>query len=93
MFGMFDKETQLKDAEFAQNEQAFDLAAAEYLGMVKSAKFGTQAKAKVIAGPAGDEFVVFGVKAEQISRMTDDDLPARVKIGKDGDAEPFVKVE
>lgn len=93
MGGMFDREKQLKDADFAQNEQAFDLHSAEYLGMVKSSKFGTQAKATVVAGPQSEDFVVFGVKAEQIGRMNSGELPVRVKIGRDGDAEPFVKAE
>lgn len=90
--GMFDREIQLKDADFAQNEQAFDLHSAKYLGRVRSAQFEhEQAKAIVVAGPDRKEYVVFGVKAEQVGRMTDGELPARVKIGKDGRAEPFVR--
>lgn len=93
MFGMFDREVQLKDAEFTANEQAFDLWDAEYLGMAKSADYGDQPKAKVIAGPDKQEYIVFGVKAEQVGRMEKGELPARVKIGRDGRAEPLVKAD
>lgn len=91
--GLFDRDVQLKDADFVQNGASFTLHSAEFLGMVKSADYGTQAKAKVIAGPDRGEYVVFGVKAEQISRMENGELPLTVKIGKDGQAEPFVPGE
>ena len=91
--GMFEREIQLKNAEFAQNEQAFDLHSGEFLGTVKSAEYGAQPKARVTAGPDKGSFVVFGVKAEQIGRMEAGELPCRVKIGKHGQAEPFVKAE
>jgi hypothetical protein len=96
---MFDKETQLKNALEFDAAQPFTLWSGEFLGMVESAEYRTNAKAKVKAGPDGSiesaakEYVVFGVMAEQISRIKPDDLPARVKIGEDGRAKVFQKVE
>lgn len=97
--GMFDKETQLKNATEFDAQQPFELFEAEYIGMVNSAQYGKNQKAKVKAGPkdsvpnAAKEYVVFGVMAEQIGRMSDDDLPATVKIGKDGQANVLVRAE
>ncbi len=96
---MFDKETQLKNATEFDAMQPFRLFSGEFLGMVESAEYRTNAKAKVMAGPAGSiesaakEYVVFGVMAEQVGRIKPDDLPANVKIGEDGRAKVFVKVE
>jgi hypothetical protein len=89
--GLLDREVQLKDAEFTQNQQTFTLWDGEYLGMAKSADYGDQPKARVTAGPDKDTFIVFGVKAEQIGRTESGELPMEVKIGRDGRAEPFVK--
>lgn len=96
--GMFDKETQLKNAQEFDVEQPFELFKGEYMGKVDSAEYGENTKARVWAGPQGSiesaakDYVVFGVMAEQIGRMEDSDLPATVKIGKDGRANVLVKV-
>jgi hypothetical protein len=96
---MFDKETQLKNAAEFDAAQPFALFSGEYLGMVESAEYGARPKARVKAGPAGSiesagqEYIVFGVLAEQINRMQPDDLPATVKLAEDGRAKVFVKVE
>ena len=96
---MFDKETQLKNATEFDAAQPFQLFGGEYIGMVTSAQYGNRPKARVKAGPAGSiesaakEYIVFGVLAEQISRMQQGDLPATVKLAEDGQAKVFVKVE
>lgn len=95
--GMFDREVQLKNAEDFNPQQPFELFEAEFLGMSKSAQYGSNPKARVKAGPAGSvpgaakEYVVFGVMAEQVGRMDNSDLPATVKIGQDGQANVFVR--
>lgn len=97
--GMFDKETQLKNATEFDAEQPFELFEAEFLGRTKSAEYGENVKARVLAGPQGSirdaakDYIVFGVMAEQIGRMDSNDLPATVKIGKDGRANILVKVD
>lgn len=97
--GMFDKETQLKNAEEFDATQPFELFEAEYLGMSKSAEYGENQKARVKAGPKGSvpgaakEYIVFGVMAEQIGRMDPSDLPATVRMGQDGRANVLVKAE
>lgn len=89
---MFDKETQLKNAEFAENGQAFTLFSCEPPVRVNHAEFGDNMKAEVKAGPVGSDqgdaetYVVFGVMAEQCGRMKPGDLPETVKIGQDGRA-------
>lgn len=96
MHGMFDKETQLKNAEFGTGE--FMIYSGEYLGKVDHAEYGENTKARVKAGVVGgsevdaEDYVVFGVMAEQIGRMDDGDLPAKCKIGEDGRAKVLVKV-
>lgn len=96
--GMFDKETQLKNATEFDAEQPFELFKGEFLGKVDSAEYGENTKARVWAGPQGSiesaakDYVLFGVMAEQVGRMDDGDLPATVKIGKDGRANVLVKV-
>lgn len=94
---MFDKETQLKNAEFADG--AFILYSGEFLGNVRHAEYGSNTKAKVIAGPVGGseqdagEYVVFGVMAEQIGRMKPGELPEKVKLTTDGRANVFAKAD
>lgn len=88
---MFDKETQLKNAPFAESGQTFTLYSAEYKGMHES-EYGRNERALVVAGPDEETFVVFGVLAQQVQRMDDGDLPAQVKIGKDGRANIFEQV-
>jgi len=96
---MFDREVQLKNAEEFDAAEPFELFGGEFLGMHKSADYGETPKAKVVAGPAGSDavdgqdYIVFGVMAEQIGRMNHDDLPATVRMGKDGRANVFVKVD
>lgn len=87
--GMFDTETQLKDAEFAKDGQVFTLHSGEYVGTHHSAQYGDNDKAKVTAGPNQESFIVFGVLAQQIQRMDEGDLPAQVRIVKDGRANVF----
>jgi len=95
--GMFDKETQLKNAQEFDAAQPFELFEAEFLGKHESAEYGEGMKAKVKAGPkdsvpsASKEYIVFGVMAEQVGRMDPSDLPATVKIGQDGRANVLVK--
>jgi hypothetical protein len=94
--GMFDKEEQLTKQEFAQNGTPFILRSAEYLGISKHADYGENQKARVVAGPDEEncsEYVVFGVMADQISRMESGNLPAVVAIVKDGRANTFAKVD
>lgn len=95
---MFDKETQLKNAEDFDAAQGFTLFSGEYMGMADSAEYGQRPKAKVKAGPvdsaenAAKEYVVFGVMAEQIGRIANGDLPAKCKIGTDGRANVLQKI-
>jgi hypothetical protein len=97
IMGMFDKETQLKNAEFASGE--FMLYSGEFLGNVKHAEYGDNTKARVRAGVVGgsqvdaEEYVVFGVMAEQVGRISSGDLPQKVRIGQDGRANVLVKAE
>lgn len=94
---MFDKETQLKNAEFADG--AFILYRGEFLGTVKHAEFGNNTKARVWAGPVGGqeadakEYVVFGTMAEQIGRIKPSDLPEKVKITVDGRSNVIARAE
>lgn len=96
---MFDKETQLKNAEFALNSQTFTLFSVGTPAMSNHAEYGDSMKATVKAGPVGssegdaEEYVVFGVMAEQCGRVKPDDLPADVKITKDGRANVLAKAE
>lgn len=89
--GMFDKEVLLKNADFAKDGQTFTLHSAEYIGRVKSAEYGENDKATVEAGPDHEDFVVFGVLAQQIQRMEQNELPTQVRIGQDGRAKIFVQ--
>lgn len=97
--GMFDKEIQLKNAEEFDAMQPFTLFGGKFLGMADSSEYGQRPKARVQAGPKdsasadANEYVVFGVLAEQIGRMESNDLPATVKLTQDGRANVFVKVE
>lgn len=96
---MFDKETQLKNAQEFDAAQGLTLFSGEFLGMAESAEYGARPKARVKAGPlgsiesAGKDYVVFGVLAEQIGRIAPGDLPTNVKLAEDGRANVFVKVE
>lgn len=95
--GMFDKETQLKNADFTDG--VFMLWEGKYHGKVTHAEYGENTKATVLASPLGknkddaDEYVVFGVMADQIGRIDNGDLPSRVIITKDGRANVLQKVE
>jgi hypothetical protein len=92
--GMFDKEQALTKTDLAADEQGFFLWKGEYIGISKHAEYGENQKARVDASPLSDKsdikpYVVFGVLADQIQRMGADDLPAVVRIGKDGRANVF----
>ena len=95
---MFDKETQLKNAEFALNGQSFTLFSVGTPAMSSHAEYGNTMKATVKAGalnsPEADAktYIVFGVMAEQCGRTTANDLPANVQITKDGRANVLQKV-
>jgi hypothetical protein len=95
--GMFDKETQLKNAEFANGP--FMVYRGEFLGNTRHAEYGDNVKARVRAGAVGGSeidaewYVVFGVLAEQIGRMDKGELPEKVKLGMDGRANVFVKAD
>ena len=91
--GMFDKEVQLKNAPFFDDKDGFMLWEGTFIGAHTSADYGEGVKARVVAGPDREEYIVFGVLAEQIGRMNNGDLPAKVKVEKDGRANVFVKVE
>lgn len=92
--GMFDREPNLASQEWVK--EPFDLMRAEYIGLVKSADFGENRKARVWAIPPGEDapatFAVYGVLAEQISRMESGELPAKVRVAKEGRAHVFVSV-
>ena len=96
---MFDKETQLKNAEFALNGQAFTLFSVNPPMMSNHAEYGNSMKATVKAGPLGSsegdaqEYVVFGVMAEQCGRQKAGDLPTNVKITQDGRANVLARAE
>jgi hypothetical protein len=81
--GMFDKEEQLKNQPWAENEQPFTIHSGQFNGQVTTS-YGDNVKATVIAGPDKGEFILYGTMAEQIGRMEDGELPASVKIGQDG---------
>lgn len=97
--GMFDKEVQLKNAEFAENGNPFTIYSAEPPFKAKSAEYGENMKAFVLAGPIdgnesdAEKYVVFGVMAEQCGRIESGDLPATVKVGQDGRANVLQKVD
>lgn len=95
--GMFEKEVQLTKAPFVEvGGKPFYLHSAKYLGKAESADYGSNDKASVVAGPdpdTKDDFIVFGVMAQQVSRMDSGDLPAWVKIEKDGRANCFRPAE
>ena len=98
---MFDKETQLKNAPFLESDASapFMLHTGDYLGLVDSQEYGARPKARVTAGVVGgsrtdaEEYVVFGVMAEQIGRMKSGELPEKVRITQDGRANVFAKAE
>ena len=83
--GMFDKETQLKNASFAENGQPFTLHTGRFIGAVTTS-YGPNVKAEVTAGPDKEKYIVYGTMAEQIGRMASGDLPAEVRITQDGQA-------
>lgn len=92
--GMFDKEPNLSNQDWIG--EPFRVVEAKYLGTVKSADYGENQKARVTVADADGNtknFTVYGVLADQISRMEDNDLPATVKIEKDGRANVFTKVD
>lgn len=96
--GMFDKEQGLTSQDDFDTSQPFELVSAEYLGKVKHADYGENQKARVLVrgvGESGDgaPYVVFGVMADQIQRMDDDDLPAIVIVAKDGRANVFARAD
>lgn len=90
--GMFDREPNLTSEGFIN--EPFELLSGEYIGHVKSPDYGNNQKARVtVRIPAtGEEatFSVYGVLADQIGRMDGDDLPATVRIEKQGNANVFV---
>lgn len=92
--GMFDKRTSLTKSDYANRD--FWLLSGSYVGVTESTKFGKNHQAAVTVADTldgdGEEFVVYGVLAEQISRMDEGDLPAHVRIGKDGRANVFEPV-
>lgn len=96
--GMFDKETQLKNASEFDLEQGCRIFKGEYLGNHKSAEFNATTKAKVWAGPIDSvesdakEYILFGTMADQIGRIDAGDLPANVKMVKDGRSNVLVPV-
>lgn len=93
--GMFDRETSLTKSDFMGKD--FVLVKGEYLGVSRSADYGENSKARVtvreLDGSEERTFVVFGVLADQIQRMEAGDLPAPVRIGKDGRANVFEPVD
>ena len=99
--GMFDKEVQLKNAPFLENnsEGEFMLYNGTYLGTVNHKEYGSNTKARVKAGVVGgsevdaESYVVFGVMADQIGRMDNGELPQKVRITIDGRANVLTKVE
>lgn len=88
--GMFDKENQLKNAEFAEGEKPFTLHSGTFNGEVTTT-YGKNVKATVIAGPDREEFIVYGTMAEQIGRMESGELPTEVKVSKDGQSNILAK--
>lgn len=81
--GMFDKEEQLKNQPWAENEQTFTIHSGEFNGAVETT-YGPNVKATVVAGPDKGKYILYGTMAEQIGRIESGELPASVKIGKDG---------
>lgn len=88
--GMFDKETQLKNAPEFDVAQGCRIFKGEYLGKHKSAEYNETTKAKVWAGPVDSlesdakEYILFGTMADQIGRIDNGDLPANVKMIQEG---------
>lgn len=97
--GMFDREPNLTAQEFAKDGNSFQLLDGEYVGRVESPQYGPNDKGRALVRTERDNaasdrwYSVFGVLADQIRRMEDDDLPALVRIEKDGDANTFVRAE
>ena len=89
--GMFDKEKSLTKSDHKNND--FVLWSGQFLGTTKSADYGENVKARVQVSANKDaereDYVVFGVMADQINRLDSGDLPAIVRIGKDGRANVF----
>lgn len=88
--GMFDKEKQLKNEDFAAEEKPFTLHSGKFDGKVTTT-YGDNVKATVIAGPDKGEYIVYGTMAEQIGRMESGELPTEVKIGQDGQSNVLKK--
>ena len=93
--GMFDKMDQLKNAPFSDGD--FFIFSATYKGMTDHPEYGRNHMAEVVASATEkdeqDTYIVYGVMAEQVARIENGDLPAKVKLGKDGRANILVKVE
>lgn len=86
--GAFDKLSQLKDQQFAQNGGTFQIDSAEFKGREKG-QYGEQAVAHVnVKMPNGDidTFVVYGVMAQQVERQEPGDFPRECRIIQDGQA-------
>jgi len=88
--GMFDKEKQLKNQPFTEGEKVFEIHSGRFNGEVVTT-YGKNVKATVIAGPDKEEFILYGTMAEQIGRMESGELPAKVKIGQDGQSNVLIQ--
>jgi len=91
---LFDPPNDKKLAEVFPVGTAFMLYEAEYEGMPDTT-FGPRAQATVLAGPADrsgtpERYKVWGTLAEQVQGMETGDLPALVKIGKQGNRNIWV---
>jgi len=94
---LFDPPNDRKLSEAYSTGTPFILYEAEYEG-VRDTAFGASAQASVLAGPADrtgtpERYRVWGTLAEQVKGMDDGDLPALVKVGKQGNRNVWVPAQ
>lgn len=87
--GMFDSPSSLTKSDLAGGE--FVAWSGEYLGKSQHGEYGENDRAALTCSPVNDpherrEYTVFGVMADQVRRIRPGDLPAVVRINKDGRA-------